>query len=83
MLFNISWDLSTNAFASQSHLYEAGCGVGTALWIPARPAWLGFFVVVIGSDLRARAEEALLEKTFDERYQEYRSRTYRFVPGVY
>ena len=55
--------------------------LGTALWVLARLVWLGFFVVVIGSDLRARAEEALLENTFGERYREYRSLTYRFVPG--
>ena len=57
--------------------------LGTALWIPARLVWLGLLFVAVGGDLRARAEEALLEKTFGERYREYRSRTYRFVPGVY
>ena len=57
--------------------------LGTALWIPARLVWLGLLLVAVGGDLRARAEEALLEKTFGERYQEYRSRTYRFVPWVY
>ena len=57
--------------------------LGTALWMPARLVWLGFFVVVIGGDLRARAEEALLERAFGEPYLEYRERTRRFIPGVY
>ena len=44
---------------------------------------LGFFVVVIGGELRARAEKALLERAFGEPYLEYRLRTRRFIPGVY
>jgi protein-S-isoprenylcysteine O-methyltransferase Ste14 len=57
--------------------------LGTALWIPTLVVWLGFLLIAIGSDLRARAEEALLEKTFGRPYHEYRSRTRRFLPGIY
>jgi protein-S-isoprenylcysteine O-methyltransferase Ste14 len=39
--------------------------------------------MAIGGTLRARAEEPLLERMFGEQYREYRSRTWRFVPGIY
>ena len=51
-----------------------------AFWIVAL---LGFLLIAIGSDLRARAEEALLEKSFGRIYREYCSHTRRFLPGVY
>jgi protein-S-isoprenylcysteine O-methyltransferase Ste14 len=57
--------------------------LGTALWIPAPIVWLGFVLIAIGGDLRARAEEALLEKTFGRLYHEYCFRTRRFLPGIY
>ena len=56
---------------------------GTALWIPTAIVWLGFVLIAIGGDLRARAEEALLDRTFDRIYREYCSRTRRFLPGIY
>jgi len=57
--------------------------LGTALWIPTPTAWIAFALIVVGSDLRARAEEALLHRTFGERYAAYCSRTRRFVPLLY
>jgi protein-S-isoprenylcysteine O-methyltransferase Ste14 len=39
--------------------------------------------MVLGSDLRARAEERLLTGTFGETYATYCRRTARFVPGLY
>ena len=39
--------------------------------------------MVFGSDLRARAEEALLDKAFGSVYRDYRARTRRFLPGIY
>jgi protein-S-isoprenylcysteine O-methyltransferase Ste14 len=68
------------------HPIYTGCdllALGMALWIPTPVVWLGFLLIAIGSDLRARAEEALLEKTFGRIYREYCSRTRRFLPGVY
>ena len=56
---------------------------GTALWVPTAIVWGAFVLMVIGSDLRARAEETLLEQAFGEAYREYRARTRRFIPGIY
>jgi protein-S-isoprenylcysteine O-methyltransferase Ste14 len=58
-------------------------GLGTALWIPTLTVWVGFIFMVVGSDLRARSEEALLHRGFGERYTTYCSRTRRFVPLLY
>jgi protein-S-isoprenylcysteine O-methyltransferase Ste14 len=57
--------------------------LGTALWIPTTIVWAAFVLMVIGSDLRARAEETLLSQAFDPAYSEYCARTRRFVPGIY
>lgn len=57
--------------------------LGTALWVPTGIVWAGFVLMVIGSDLRARTEDALLAKAFGATYQDYRARTRRFIPGIY
>ena len=57
--------------------------LGTALWVPTTLVWIGFVLMGVGSDLRARAEEALLERAFGHSYREYTARTRRFVPGIY
>lgn len=57
--------------------------LGTAIWIPTALVWTGFGLMIVGSDLRARAEEALLGQSFGLAYSEYCSRTRRFIPGVY
>jgi len=57
--------------------------LGTALWVPTPIVWAGFVLMVVGSDLRARTEERLLEESFGDAYRAYRARTKRFVPGVY
>jgi protein-S-isoprenylcysteine O-methyltransferase Ste14 len=57
--------------------------LGSALWIPTLSVWVGFVFMVVGSDLRARSEEALLVRSFGERYASYCSRTRRFVPLLY
>ena len=57
--------------------------LGTAVWIPSWIVWLGFALMVLGSDLRARAEEPLLEEAFGDAYRDYRGGTYRFLPGIY
>jgi protein-S-isoprenylcysteine O-methyltransferase Ste14 len=57
--------------------------LGTALWVPTMLVWIAFALTAVGSDLRARAEEALLERTFGSTYRDYRVRTRRFLPGIY
>lgn len=57
--------------------------LGSALWVPTAIVWGGFVLMVLGSDLRARAEEKLLEESFGEPYRSYRARTRRFIPGIY
>jgi protein-S-isoprenylcysteine O-methyltransferase Ste14 len=57
--------------------------LGSAVWVPTRVVWIAFLFMAIGSDLRARAEEALLTQVFGSAYREYSARTRRFVPGIY
>jgi protein-S-isoprenylcysteine O-methyltransferase Ste14 len=57
--------------------------LGSALWVPTAALWVAFLLMTIGGDLRARAEEKLLEQVFGSRYREYQAQTPRFVPGVY
>lgn len=57
--------------------------LGSALWVPTAIVWAAFGLMAIGSDLRARAEESLLEQAFGPLYREYCARTKRFVPGIY
>ena len=79
--------LATNgAFRVVRHPIYAGLdllALGSAIWIGTWLAWLGVLLMVIGGDLRARAEEPLLERAFGEEYRAYRGRTSRFVPGIY
>ena len=56
---------------------------GTALWIPTLLVWLGTLLMAVAGDLRARAEEVLLERAFGDTYRQYRCRTRRFIPGLY
>jgi len=57
--------------------------LGTALWVNNAGVWLGVLLMALGGELRARAEEPLLEQAFGDEYREYRRRTWRFVPGIY
>jgi protein-S-isoprenylcysteine O-methyltransferase Ste14 len=57
--------------------------LGSAIWVPTPAMWVAAALMIIGSDLRARAEEALLERVFGRAYSEYRGRTRRFVPSIY
>jgi protein-S-isoprenylcysteine O-methyltransferase Ste14 len=56
---------------------------GTALWIPTLLVWLATLLMAVAGDLRARAEEPLLERAFGDTYRQYRCRTRRFIPGLY
>ena len=57
--------------------------LGSAIWVPTPITWAAFVLMIIGSDLRARAEETLLAQVFGLVYCEYCRHTARFVPGVY
>jgi protein-S-isoprenylcysteine O-methyltransferase Ste14 len=57
--------------------------LGTAIWIPTLIVWIGFALMLLAGDLRARAEESLLDRAFGQSYRDYRLGTRRFVPGIY
>ena len=56
---------------------------GTAVWDPSIVVLAGAVLTIAGSDLRARSEEALLERAFGSVYEDYRRHTKRFLPGIY
>jgi protein-S-isoprenylcysteine O-methyltransferase Ste14 len=57
--------------------------LGTAIWIPTGICWIGFILMVLGSDLRARAEEKVLTDAFGTRYTTYCAATRCFIPLIY
>jgi protein-S-isoprenylcysteine O-methyltransferase Ste14 len=57
--------------------------LGSALWIPNGVVWTGLVLMIIGGDLRGRAEERVLRSAFGQHYIDYCSRTPRFIPGIY
>jgi protein-S-isoprenylcysteine O-methyltransferase Ste14 len=74
------------AFRFVRHPIYAGLTVlalGSAIWAPTWIVWSGFVFIALGSELRARAEEALLRHAFGARYLEYSERTKRFIPYIY
>jgi protein-S-isoprenylcysteine O-methyltransferase Ste14 len=57
--------------------------LGTFLWVPSWPVLAAVILVVIGSDLRARAEERLLVEAFGDQYRVFMHGRRRFLPFVY
>src|SRR5215831_821031 len=57
--------------------------LGSAIWVPTLILWIAVVWMVAGSDLRARAEERVLERAFGSVYRDYCLHTRRFVPGIY
>jgi protein-S-isoprenylcysteine O-methyltransferase Ste14 len=57
--------------------------LGTAVWIPTAILWASLLLMLVGSDLRARAEEKLLTQVFGDAYSDYCNHTSRFLPGIY
>lgn len=57
--------------------------LGSACWVPTPTLWASVVLMVIGSDLRGRAEEKLLAEQFGAEYTSYLARTKRFLPGIY
>jgi len=80
-------ELSTDgAFRRLRHPIYCGINliaVGSGIWAPTVLTWSGVLLIIVGSDLRARAEEAVLSRAFGESYAEYCSRSSRFLPGIY
>lgn len=57
--------------------------IGSAFWVPTVPLWIAALLMVIGSDLRGRAEEKILAEAFSGEYTSYMQKTRRFIPGLY
>jgi protein-S-isoprenylcysteine O-methyltransferase Ste14 len=57
--------------------------IGTALWIGGAAAWVSVLLMAVAGDLRARAEEPLLQRAFGDEYDAYQRTTRRFIPGIY
>ena len=73
-------------YAVVRHPIYAGLNLlalGSAVWIPTIFTWAAVALMIIGSDLRGRAEEAVLATAFGDRYRRYCAQTKRFFPGVY
>ena len=73
-------------YAIVRHPIYAGMNLlalGTAVWLPNILTWSAVVLMVVGSDLRGRAEEGVLRAAFGDQYRAYCSRTKRFLPGVY
>jgi protein-S-isoprenylcysteine O-methyltransferase Ste14 len=73
-------------YAIVRHPIYAGMNLlalGTAVWLPTILTWAAVVLMVLGSDLRGRAEEGVLRAAFGDQYREYCSRTRRFLPGIY
>jgi protein-S-isoprenylcysteine O-methyltransferase Ste14 len=56
---------------------------GSAVAYGTVGAILGFPLALIGFVIKARQEEALMQKHFPDAYPDYRSRTHMLVPGVF
>ena len=56
--------------------------LGTFLWIPTWTTLAGLLLMLLGAELRARAEERLLLDVFGEEYRVYRERSGRFLPRI-
>ncbi len=73
-------------YALVRHPIYAGLNLlalGTAVWVPTLLTWIAVLLMVLGSDLRGRAEEGVLREAFGGAYRDYCARTRRFVPGIY
>jgi protein-S-isoprenylcysteine O-methyltransferase Ste14 len=47
------------------------------------PMWVaGTVAFVVGTEIRVRAEDRLLEQRFQDRFREYRSRVRAYIPFV-
>ena len=77
---------TTGAFHLVRHPIYSGINflaLGSAIWAPTVIIWIGFVLIALGSELRARSEEVLLKRAFGDAYVAYSRRTRRFIPFVY
>lgn len=77
---------TTGAFRLLRHPIYSGinlAALGTLLWVPTPMVRIGFMLIVVGSELRARAEESVLHSAFGLAYAEYSKHMKRFIPYVY
>ncbi|HJQ38796.1 MAG TPA: isoprenylcysteine carboxylmethyltransferase family protein [Thermoanaerobaculia bacterium] len=77
---------TTGAFGLLRHPIYSGmnfAALGTLIYAPTPVVWIGFILVVLGSELRARAEESVLRSAFGSSYAEYSKHTKRLIPFVY
>ena len=58
-------------------------GLGSAVWVATPVVTLAALLLVIGGDLRGRAEEEVLLAAFKDRYRHYMRQVRRIVPGIY
>jgi protein-S-isoprenylcysteine O-methyltransferase Ste14 len=65
------------------YLSLALLAIGTAVWTPTPALLIAAALMVLGSDIRARAEESVLLSVFGDAYRAYMAHTRRFIPGVY
>jgi protein-S-isoprenylcysteine O-methyltransferase Ste14 len=58
-------------------------GLGSAVWVPTPIVMLAAALLMVGGDLRGRAEEKVLLQAFGDRYRDYMRAVRRTLPGVY
>jgi protein-S-isoprenylcysteine O-methyltransferase Ste14 len=58
-------------------------GLGVAIAVPSSTIIAGAILLIIGGDLRGRAEERALVTAFGAQYEDYMRRVARRIPGVY
>ena len=77
--------VESGVYARVRHPIYTGMGAGAVGWglLKASPLALALAVVLaVVLDLKARREEAWLAETYPG-YEAYRTRTHRFIPGLY
>lgn len=58
-------------------------GVGLAIAVPTPAVISGAALLIVGGELRARAEERALRAAFGDRYEAYARHVARRIPGIY
>ncbi len=84
---DVGHELATGGpFALVRHPIYAGINLlalGTVLWVPTSIVFAGAVLLILGSDLRGRAEEKLLADAFGDAYRAYMRKVKRLLPWIY